>query len=128
MGLDEHVIYMGYFEPQEWVNCYAAADLFTFPSVTETQGLVVTEAMAVGTPVVAIGKMGVAEVMADQRGGILVDEDVDHFVEKVKLILTDRKLYEQKSREAFAVAKEWSARTMAEKMIEKYSRLIAEKK
>lgn len=126
-GLDDHVLYMGYFEPQDWVNCYAAADLFTFPSVTETQGLVVTEAMAVGTPVVAIGEMGVAEVMQSQKGGFLVDKNVDHFVEKVKLLLSDKELYAQKKKEAFEEAKAWSAHSMAVKMLEKYQRCIDEK-
>ena len=119
---------MGYFDVQDWVNCYAAADIFTFPSITETQGLVVTEAMAVGTPVVAIGEMGIAEVMADQKGGVLVKHDVDEFVEQCLKMLNDKEWYAQKKAEAFIAAKEWSAKSMADKMLEKYEKLIAEHK
>jgi 1,2-diacylglycerol 3-alpha-glucosyltransferase len=123
-GVFDNCIFLGYFEPQEWVNCYAAADLFTFASVTETQGLVVTEAMAVGTPVVAVGKMGVAEVMEGDKGGLLVKEDVDEFTAAVFKMLDDKKLYEAKKKEAFAYAKEWSAESMAKRMVKNYEETI----
>lgn len=97
-GVEKDILWFGYFEPQDWVNCYAAADLFTFASITETQGLVVTEAMAVGTPVVAVGQMGVAEVMKGDRGGVLVNLNVDHFVDAVVKMLTDRPYYESKKK------------------------------
>ena len=128
IGVFDNVIFMGYFEPQDWVNCYAAADLFTFASVTETQGLVVTEAMAVGTPVVAVGKMGVKEVMEGNKGGILVNEDVDEFTATVFKMLDDKVLYAAKKKEAFEYAKEWSAESMAKKMIHNYEETIARKK
>ncbi len=128
IGVKDNVIFLGYFEPQDWVNCYAAADLFTFASVTETQGLVVTEAMAVGTPVVAVGEMGVAEVMAGNKGGLLTKLDVNEFTGAVFRMLDDKELYETKKKEAFEYAKEWSAEAMAKKMMEKYERLIKQKK
>jgi 1,2-diacylglycerol 3-alpha-glucosyltransferase len=127
-GVSNNVIFLGYFEPQDWVNCYAAADLFTFASVTETQGLVVTESMAVGTPVVAIGKMGVQEVMEGNRGGLLVKENVDEFTAAVFKMLDDKELYNAKKKEAFAYAKEWSAEAMAKKMLKNYSDTIERKK
>ncbi len=128
IGVKDNVIFLGYFEPQDWVNCYAAADLFTFASVTETQGLVVTEAMAVGTPVVAVGAMGVAEVMKGNKGGILVNLDVDEFTEAVLKFLDDKKFYEEKKKEAFEYAKELSVETMAKKLLEKYEKAIELKK
>jgi hypothetical protein len=60
-------------------DCYAAADVFTFASHTETQGLVLLEAMAIGLPVLAIPALGAAEIIApaarrhaaaDYAGGI----------------------------------------------------------
>ncbi|MCE5300689.1 MAG: glycosyltransferase [Spirochaetia bacterium] len=127
-GVENDILWFGYFEPQDWVNCYAAADLFTFSSVTETQGLVVTEAMAVGTPVVAVGEMGVAEVMAGDRGGILVDLNLDHFVDAVVKMMTDKTFYNAKRKEAFDYAREWSAEAMAKKMLDKFEKVIAAKK
>lgn len=127
-GVENDILWFGYFESQDWVNCYAAADLFTFASITETQGLVVTEAMAVGTPVVAVGQMGVAEVMAGDKGGLLVDLNVDHFVDAVMKMLSDSKLYELKKKEAFAYAQEWSAESMAKKLLAKFEKAIEDKK
>ena len=123
-GVFDNCIFLGYFEPQDWVNCYAAADLFTFASITETQGLVVTEAMAVGTPVVAVGEMGVAEVMKGDKGGILVKNDVNEFYTAVMKMLEDKPFYEAKKKEAFEYAKEWSAEAMAKKMITRYEETI----
>jgi glycosyltransferase involved in cell wall biosynthesis len=127
-GVLDNIIFLGYFEPQDWVNCYAAADLFTFSSITETQGLVVTEAMAVGTPVVAVGEMGVAEVMEGNKGGILVRLNVDEFTAAVFKLLDDKVLYAAKKVEAFEYAKEWSAEAMAKKMLERYARTILDYK
>lgn len=123
-GVIDNVIFLGYFEPQDWVNCYAAADLFTFASITETQGLVVTEAMAVGTPVVAVGEMGVAEVMAGNKGGLLVKHDLDEFTAAVFKMLDDKQLYAEKKKEAFEYAQSWSAEAMAKKMLGLYQRAI----
>ena len=127
-GVENDIIWFGYFEPQDWVNCYAAADLFTFASVTETQGLVVTEAMAVGTQVVAVGEMGVAEVKSGDKGGLLVDLNVDHFVDAVMRMLDDKNLYEAKKKEAFLYAQEWSAESMAKKLLAKFEKAIEDKR
>lgn len=124
IGVKDNVIFLGYFEPQDWVNCYAAADLFTFASITETQGLVVTEAMAVGTPVVAVNAMGVGEVMKGNKGGLLVNLDVDEFTSAVLKMLDDKEFYEKKKKEAFEYAKEWSSEAMAKKLLEKYNKAI----
>jgi len=54
---------------------YKAADVFVFPSRTDTFGLVLLEAMACGTPVAAYPVMGPLDVVADSPGGVL-DEDL----------------------------------------------------
>ncbi len=123
MGLKNNILFLGYFSPQDWVNCYAAADLFTFASITETQGLVVTEAMAVGTPVVAVGEMGVADVMKGDKGGILTKLDEEEFTQSVLKLLADKALYATKKKEAFEWAKEWSSQSMAKRLLKYYENL-----
>jgi len=125
MGLEGKVLFLGYFTAEDWVNCYAAADLFTFASITETQGLVVTEAMAVGTPVVAVGAMGVLDVMKGDRGGTTVKLDEAEFTATVRKYLTDKELHARKKKEAFEFAKEWSDHAMAVKMIGNFETTIA---
>jgi glycosyltransferase involved in cell wall biosynthesis len=118
------VVFLGYLSGDDWRDCYAAADLFTFSSVTETQGLVVTEAMAAGVPVVAVGRMGVKDVMHEERGGILTELDEEAFIEAVRRMLTDKELYALKKSETLAEAARWSSTAMAKKMLEAYEGLL----
>ena len=53
---------------KELLDCYRAGDLFVFSSKTETQGLVLLEAMALGVPVVSTAYMGTADIVNPQRG------------------------------------------------------------
>lgn len=124
-GLADDIWFLGYFGPDDLVNCYAAADIFTFASMTETQGLVVTEAMAAGTPVVAVRRMGVAEVMADEKGGVLVEPEVAEFTQAVLKMITDKDYYRQKQAETGDAAYAWSSQQMAKKMLGHYQQLLA---
>ena len=61
--------FLGYFERGgELQDCYSAADVFVFSSLTETQGLVLLEAMAQGVPVVAIPRMGTIDILGPGLG------------------------------------------------------------
>jgi glycosyltransferase involved in cell wall biosynthesis len=56
------------------VRCYRAADVFVFPSRTDTLGLVMLEAMACGVPVAAFPVQGPLDVVADSGAGVLHDD------------------------------------------------------
>jgi glycosyltransferase involved in cell wall biosynthesis len=74
-GLEaEHpdVIFAGTLRGDELAACYASADLFVFPSLTETFGNVVLEAMAAGTPVVAYAEAAAKEFIRNGQNGIRV--------------------------------------------------------
>ncbi len=71
------------------VRYYQAADVFVFASTTETQGLAVLEAMAVGLPVVAARASGVEEAVVDGVSGLLVPEDREVFAGAVLEVLGD---------------------------------------
>jgi len=120
-GLSHQVLFLGYLSRKhELANCYAAADIFVFASNTETQGLVLLEAMQTGTPVVTTAVMGTAEIMRDGRGGLIAREDVDDFVEKIDAVLSDESLRKRLMREAHEKAQAWDAGVMAERMLELY--------
>lgn len=65
----------GILSGQELVDAYNALDVFAFASHSETQGLVLLEAMAAGIPVVAVDAPGVREVLDDKRNGRLLKND-----------------------------------------------------
>lgn len=80
-GLTGRLHLAGMLKEKNLVNAYHAMDVFVFASQSETQGLVVTEAMAAGIPVVALDAPGVREVVKDRvNGRLLVRESIDDFV------------------------------------------------
>lgn len=125
--LEQQVRFIGYFKNAAQISdCYAAADLFVFASPTETQGLVLLEAMQAGTPVVTTAIMGTAEIMRDGKGGLVAEANETHFAAQVERLLDDKTLYQQCVVEAQQKAAEWSARAMAKKMLELYTEVIEE--
>jgi len=68
-----NVNYLGVLSQPELAKVYAAADVFVFPSRTDTFGLVLLEAMACGTPVVTSNVCGNPEVVAAPEAGVLME-------------------------------------------------------
>lgn len=71
---DRRVLFPGYKHGEELAALYASSDLFVFPSLTETFGNVMLEAMAAGLPVLAYNVPGPKDVVQHGRTGALVDE------------------------------------------------------
>ena len=124
--LTQDVFYLGYVERKDLASLYHLADVFTFPSKTETQGLVTVEAMAAGLPVVAIGEMGTIDVMQGDNGGFMVPEDVEIFSQKVYQLLTDNTLYQEKSQEGRAWSKRWGMSALTDRLEAAYATCIAD--
>jgi glycosyltransferase involved in cell wall biosynthesis len=74
-GVAERLHVAGVLQGHELVDSYHAMDVFAFASKTETQGMVLSEAMAAGVPVVALEGSGVNDLMVDFRNGRLMDAD-----------------------------------------------------
>lgn len=92
----ERVIFTGTLQGEELVSAYRGADLFVFASTTETQGMVVLEAMAGGLPVVAVDAPGVRDVVVDGENGFLAPNgDADLFTARCKEVLSNPALYTQ---------------------------------
>ncbi|NMG38504.1 glycosyltransferase [Chelativorans sp. ZYF759] len=70
-GRYPHVVFAGTRRGEELARYFASADVFVFPSRTDTFGLVLLEALASGTPVAAYPVTGPADIFADGRGGAL---------------------------------------------------------
>jgi len=76
-GVEDRVLACGKLTGQTLSDAYAAMDLFAFASQTETQGMVLAEAMAAGLPVVALDGPGVRDVVGDRRNGRLLPAESD---------------------------------------------------
>ncbi len=127
LGLANNVRFMGYLDRQgELEDCYSAADLFIFASSTETQGLVLLESMALGTPVVSTAVMGTSEVLVDGKGCHVAKEELTDFTSKVVNLLNDQEMRNQLTISAKDYAAQWSATVMAKKMENMYSMVATE--
>jgi glycosyltransferase involved in cell wall biosynthesis len=103
---------------------YAVSEIFLFPSLTDTQGLVTLEAMFSGTPVVAIGALGTLMVMGGDNGGFMVDNDTEQFTGRVLELLKDPELRSRKSAEARIHARSWSIEELTKKLLAFYESAI----
>ncbi|MFP4484022.1 MAG: glycosyltransferase family 4 protein [Spirochaetaceae bacterium] len=115
--LNADVTFAGYLPREEVFSFYRMADLFVFASTTETQGLVLLEAMSVGTPAVAVAEMGVGDLLSDGRGGIPVGAVPEEFANAVQSLLEDKELFEKKRAEAYAKADEWSVARSTDRLL-----------
>jgi glycosyltransferase involved in cell wall biosynthesis len=113
LNISRHCVFTGYLARMDLALTYAMSDVFVFPSLTETQGMVTIEAMLSGLPVVAIGEMGTLEVMKGDNGGFMVRNDPDEFIGRVFDLLEDGELYRRKVEEAREHAKSWTIDAMA---------------
>ncbi len=114
LDLSANVMFVGYLErASELPACYNAGDAFVFASRTETQGLVLLEAMALGVPVVSTAVMGTRDILAAGKGCRIAPDNPVDFAATLYEVLTDADLRARLSSEAKQHALEWSAPRMA---------------
>ncbi|MGE5545140.1 MAG: glycosyltransferase family 4 protein [Bacillota bacterium] len=126
MTLNEDVIFTGFLPSKNLIDAYCGADIFTFASVTETQGIVLVEAMAAGLPPVVIRATGSQEMVENEKQGLVVDYNLDMFARQILRLLRDDELRNRFSAQAVIRASELSSRTMARKLEQQYLMLIEE--
>jgi 1,2-diacylglycerol 3-alpha-glucosyltransferase len=120
LGIRPEVRFTGFLDHPRLVDLYRAADLFLFASKTETQGLVLVEAMAGGTPAVAVGELGVVDVVRDGVNGYLVSEDETRFARAAVAALSDQETYASLCSGAKSTAVRMSVQSYADLTIELY--------
>ena len=123
LGLTENIIFIGNVDNQEIKNYQAASDAFLFTSKSETQGIVLLEAMAVGNPVVAVEASGVRDVVKDGVNGYLTEEDTYWWAERTRMVLEEVAKREQLSQAARETAESYSEEEVA-RQAEQYYRNV----
>jgi glycosyltransferase involved in cell wall biosynthesis len=126
LGLAANVLFVGYLARDgSLLDCYAAGDAFVFASRTETQGLVLLEALALGVPVVSTAVMGTADVLRDAQGALIAPDDVAGYAATLLRLLGDPTLRARLAAAAPGDAAAWSATAMAERLAALYASLLA---
>lgn len=115
----------GSLQGQDLVDAYHAMDVFAFASHTETQGMVLAEAMAAAVPVVALDAPGVREVVRDGRNGrLLPNQDAGAFaaaLDQMKHALRERR--DTWKREALLTATDCSLERCTDRLLDLYGGL-----
>lgn len=125
MGLNDNVAFVGYLDRNsELLDCYHSADLFIFSSETETQGLVLLESMAAGTPVVSVAAMGTKDILSECTSAKVTDGSIDDFSKKIVSLLSNDSLYNQYTSDSISYAAKWDSTVLAKKMLQFYSDII----
>lgn len=125
LGVGDRVKFVGAVPRNEVDQYYASADLFTFASVTETQGLVVQEAMQYGLPAVAISGGGASDSIEHGVNGLVTKNVQDEFSAAVGQLLASPEELEKLAEGAHRKARESSIELMVDRILEVYELAIA---
>jgi 1,2-diacylglycerol 3-alpha-glucosyltransferase len=124
LGVGSQVRFIGYLDrAKELPDCYAAGDAFVFASRTETQGLVLLEAMAQGTPVVSTAELGTRSILTADCGAYVVPENEETFaaavVEALVLVADSPRRAQLR-----AHAESWASLAMARRLQTFYEKVL----
>jgi glycosyltransferase involved in cell wall biosynthesis len=126
----DRLVMAGRLTGMELSDAYAAMDVFAFSSKSETQGMVVAEAMAAGNPVVALDAPGVREMIEDDKNGKLLagDAPADRFSEALAGLFQDRGRLEEMTGKALGTAEAVSREKCARKVAALYDSVCQKKR
>lgn len=129
LSVSDNVFFVGNMDREAGLlDCYRAANVKVFASRTETQGLVLLEAMALGVPVVSTAIMGTKDVLQPGCGAEIVEEDEEKFAAVVVRVLSDTALARKLSAAGQEYVKSWTAPALAQRMANLYEQIVAQYK
>lgn len=125
-ALMDHVRFLGYLDRETaLLDAYAGADLLVFASESETQGMVLLEALAASLPIVAVPAMGAADVLSSGLGTRSVPAEASAFADACSRLLKEESLRQQLAGEARALAEQWSEPMMVKRLEKFYRQTLA---
>ncbi len=120
LGIEDRLYFAGE-QPHAIIgDWYSAADMFTFSSPNETQGLVIVEAMLAGLPIITADEGGPREIVVQNQTGIRVKLTPEAFAAAIEKLLTDRKLAQKLGENAKKRADIYSPEAMANAVMQVY--------
>ena len=125
LGIAGRVVFTGLLPRADLPPVYASADLFVWPSITETQGLAVCEALSAGLPCVAVNGGGAPECMQEGVDSLLTANDAGSLATSVLKLLGDETLRSRMAADARRNSARFSTSEWAANFVEFYSSVIA---
>jgi glycosyltransferase involved in cell wall biosynthesis len=124
LKIDRRTSFVGLVPAKDMPKVYSDADVFVFASQTETQGLVIPEALVCGVPVVAVEDEAFEGVVSQGQNGFLVSKSKTKFANQVQSILESEELRKRLSQTARRQARKFSAHVTARDLEGIYKEVI----
>jgi glycosyltransferase involved in cell wall biosynthesis len=124
LGIKDKVIMPGFVDPREAKKYFGSVDLFVFPSITETQGIVILEAMAGGAVPVAVNKLGPTDIINPDYNGVLVPNNPQRFSQAVLKLLGNPALLNKMKKNGIKRAQAFTIQKQTDKLVGLYRQLI----
>ena len=124
LGIGDQVRFVGSVPRAEVDRFYAASDLFVFASITETQGLVIQEAMTYGLPTIAVAGGGASASIIDGENGFVVKNDPELFAHLTLSVLHNDGLHARLSEQAFKSVRNQGVPQMCDEVVNVYRHVI----
>ncbi len=123
LGLKDNVTFTGVIRDREVLAEYFLnSNLFLFPSVFDSDGLVILESACYGTPTLALEGTGASERISDGVTGFTAKADVNSYAQKILLLMDDKAKLEEVGKNAVTIFSSWDE--TAKKYLELYNDLI----
>ncbi|MDD3646396.1 MAG: glycosyltransferase family 4 protein [Candidatus Gracilibacteria bacterium] len=100
---NKNIMFLGSLDDKKIIKNLRDADIFLFPSLVDSFGMVVLEAMLAGLPIVGFDFGGVSELVKNGKNGFLVKSDKD-FISKLETLLKDEDLRKEFSKNSYHIA------------------------
>lgn len=128
LGIEKYMQITGYQPYEEVSHWYERATLFVFPSLIETQGMVILEALGHGVPVVAVESEASNAALAECQAGRIVGPNPEHFAAGIVELLQKKDTLPVMGERGCRCVQQYTAASIACRMEELYYRVIREKK
>lgn len=126
LGLGDAVVFTGFVDKEDLPKFYSAVFLFIFPSLHESFGLPILEAMACGCPVITSNVFAMPEIAED--AAILVNPyNINEIADAMHEVLTNSSLREELRKKGIERAKKFSWRRTAEEYLKVYKEVVEER-
>lgn len=123
-GLSDYVTFLGMVQHDDLISYFVASDIFAFPSLTDTEGIVLVEAMASGLPTVGYNKLGPGDLIKNGENGLLSEPGTDQFFQHLHALAQNNDLREKLGLGGIREARRYSIEKTADQLEQLYKVLI----
>ncbi|WP_042276639.1 glycosyltransferase [[Clostridium] dakarense] len=124
LNLERNIIFLNSIKNEKIGNYYKACDMFLFSSKSETQGIVLLEAMAAKNPVIAIKASGVIDVVKNNINGYMTNDNIEDWVEKISYLMNNESYMENLSQGAYDTSLKYLNSNIAKLVESHYEKVI----